>query len=138
MKVVLSVLLLIPVFLFSQVPIALQSSEDAKNTEKIYEDVDESATFPGGTVEMMKYISANVKYPESAMDNGEQGKVFVEFVINKDGSISNIKILKGISRDLDTEAMRVVKNMPKWTPALLDGEKVRSVARMPINFVLTE
>lgn len=138
MKVILSVLLLVPVFLFSQVPTAIQSSDDTKNTERIYEDVDESATFPGGAVEMMKYISANVKYPESAMDNGEEGKVFVEFVINKDGSISNVKILRGISKDLDNEAIRVVKNMPKWTPGLLDGEKVRSVARMPINFVLSE
>jgi protein TonB len=138
MKAILSVLLFIPVMLFSQVPITVASQEGAQNKDEIFEEVDVEANFPGGAAEMMQYIAHNVKYPEISMENGEQGKVFVEFVVNKDGSVSNIKILRGVSKDIDVEAMRVVKNMPKWTPAEIEGKKVRSIARIPINFILTD
>ena len=138
MKAILSVLLFIPVMLFSQVPITVASPEGAQNKGEIFEEVDVEASFSGGAAEMMQYIAHNVKYPEISMENGEQGKVFVEFVVNEDGTVSNIKILRGVSRDIDVEAMRVVKNMPKWTPAEIEGKKVRSIARIPINFMLTD
>mgnify|MGYP001208137371 CR=1 FL=1 len=136
MKVILSVLLLFPLVLFSQE--FLKLTEQGKSTEKIYEEVDQEATFPGGAVEMMKYLNKTIVYPETSMENGEQGKVFVEFVVNSNGSISEIKIIRGVSKRLDIEAIRVVTLMPNWSPAEVDGEKVRSYARLPINFVLSE
>lgn len=138
MKAILSVLLFIPVMLFSQQPLTVASPENAQNEGEIYEEVDVEASFPGGSTEMMQYIAHNVKYPEVSMENGEQGKVFVQFVVNEDGTVGNIKVLRGVSKDIDIEAMRVVKNMPKWTPAKVDDKEVRTYARLPINFVLSE
>jgi len=97
---------------------------------------DKEASFPGGTAAMQKFIAENIRYPEVAIDMGDQGRVFVEFVINKDGSIEQVKILRGVSRELDAEARRVVMSMPRWTPAEQKGEPVRARARIPINFVL--
>ncbi|PWH84933.1 energy transducer TonB [Brumimicrobium oceani] len=136
MKAILSILLLIPMMVFSQ--LGLTEAKPEKSEGKIYEKVDKEANFPGGAVEMMNYIGENVKYPEISMENGDQGKVFVEFVVNTDGSLSQIKVLRGVSKEIDVEAVRVVKNMPKWIPAENEGEKVRSMARLPINFVLTD
>lgn len=136
MKVILSILLLIPMVLFSQHGLTEAKVETSK--EKVYEEVDTEATFPGGASEMMRYIGNSVKYPEISMENGEQGKVFVQFVVNTNGTLSDIKVLRGVSKEIDNEAVRVVKNMPKWTPADVDGEKVRSYATLPINFVLSE
>lgn len=136
MKVILSILLLIPMVLFSQQ--GLTEAKVVTSKEKVYEEVDTEATFPGGASEMMRYIGNSVKYPEISMENGEQGKVFVQFVVNTNGTLSDIKVLRGVSKEIDNEAVRVVKNMPKWTPAGVDGEKVRSYATLPINFVLSE
>ena len=85
---------------------------------------------------MASYLQTNVTYPESAMKNNEIGKVFVSFVVEKDGSIQNVKVEKGVSSILDEEAMRVVRNMPKWTPAMKDGKKVRTSLTLPIVFHL--
>lgn len=136
MKAILSILLLIPMVLFSQQGLTEAKVENLD--EKIYEEVDQEANFPGGSAEMMNYISKTVKYPEVAMENGEQGKVFVQFVVNADGSVSDEKILRGVSKEIDEEALNVVKNMPNWIPAELDGKKVRSYARLPISFTLTK
>jgi len=97
---------------------------------------DKEASFPGGAAAMQKFIAENIKYPEIAMDLGDQGRVFIEFVINKDGTIKQVKILRGVSKELDAEARRVVRSMPKWTPAEQKGEPVRARARIPINFIL--
>ncbi len=85
---------------------------------------------------MASYLQTNVTYPESAMKNNEIGKVFVSFVVEKDGSIQNVKVEKGVSSILDEEAMRVVRNMPKWTPAMKDGKEVRTSLTLPIVFHL--
>lgn len=85
---------------------------------------------------MASYLQTNVTYPESAMKNNEIGKVFVSFVVEKDGSIQNVKVEKGVSSILDAEAMRVVRNMPKWIPAMKDGKEVRTALTLPIVFHL--
>lgn len=97
---------------------------------------DKEASFPGGIAAMQKFIAENINYPEIAMDLGDQGRVFIEFVINRDGTIEQVKILRGVSKELDAEARRVVRSMPKWTPAEQKGEPVRARARIPINFIL--
>lgn len=94
------------------------------------------ASFPGGNEALASYLQANVKYPESAVKNNEIGKVFVSFVVETDGSIQNVKVEKGVTNALDEEAMRVVRNMPKWTPAMKDGKEVRTALTLPIVFHL--
>ncbi|MBW7867440.1 MAG: TonB family protein [Brumimicrobium sp.] len=98
----------------------------------IYPDLE--AEFPGGLVAMKKFMGEETKYPEYSQTVGDQGKVFVEFVVNTDGSIEQIKVIRGVSKELDAEAMRVVRKMPKWKPAQVNGENVRTRCRIPFNF----
>lgn len=99
-----------------------------------YPDVE--AGFPGGAAAMKQFLADNIKYPEIAMELGDQGRVFIEFVVNKDGSIEQVKVLRGVSKEIDIEARRVVMKMPKWQPAESNGEPVRARCRIPINFIL--
>ena len=102
----------------------------------IVEFPDVEAGFPGGPAEMMKWINDNVKYPQTSIEMNEQGRVFLSFVVEKDGSITNVKVERGISIDLDREAKRVVRKMPKWVPGESAGRAVRARCRLPINFQL--
>lgn len=104
--------------------------------EKIFQAVEQSAEFPGGQAELMKWLGRNVRYPEAAQANEVQGRVIVQFVVEKDGSIGQATILKGVDKDLDREALRVVKNMPKWQPGKNNGVAVRSYFRLPVTFKL--
>ncbi|MBT5932108.1 MAG: energy transducer TonB [Flavobacteriales bacterium] len=97
---------------------------------------DVEAGFPGGPAAMMKWINDNVKYPQTSIEMNEQGRVFLSFVVETNGSISNVKIERGISIDLDKEAKRVIKKMPKWVPGESAGRAVRARCRLPINFQL--
>ena len=95
---------------------------------------EEEAMFPGGMEAMMKYLQENIKYPEQAKNNGVQGRVIVQFVVNKDGSISNDTVVRSVDPLLDAEAIRVVRNMPNWTPGKQRGEPVRVRFTMPVAF----
>ena len=97
---------------------------------------DVEAGFPGGPAAMMKWINDNIKYPQTSIEMNEQGRVFLSFVVETNGSISNVKIERGISIDLDREAKRVIKKMPKWVPGESAGRAVRARCRLPINFQL--
>ncbi|MBQ5856806.1 MAG: TonB family protein [Bacteroidales bacterium] len=90
--------------------------------------------YPGGPNEMMKYIQENIKYPQSAKDNKIEGRVFVSFVVEKDGSITNAAVMRGIDKECDAEALRVVSSMPKWTPGQHKGEVVRTQFTIPIYY----
>lgn len=90
--------------------------------------------YPGGPNEMMRYIQENIKYPQSAKDNKIEGRVFVSFVVEKDGSITNAAVLRGIDKECDAEALRVVSSMPKWTPGQHKGEVVRTQFTIPIYY----
>lgn len=102
--------------------------------EKLIEFPDVEASFPGGFEEMTKYLQSNIQYPELSMDMGEQGKVYVSFIVDVKGNISNVKIDKSVSDLLDKEAKRVVRLMPNWTPGEKDGEKVKTLVSLPILF----
>ncbi|MBD5419547.1 MAG: energy transducer TonB [Bacteroides sp.] len=104
--------------------------------EKIFVAVEQPAEFPGGAAAMMKWLSNNIRYPESAQQNGISGRVVVKFVVEKDGSIGSPSIVKGVDRDLDQEALRVVKRMPKWQPGKNNGQAVRSYFNLPVTFRL--
>ncbi|MGB0933881.1 MAG: energy transducer TonB [Lishizhenia sp.] len=97
---------------------------------------DVEAQFIGGKTELFKFIKNKVEYPEMARQFGVQGKVYVEFIVEKDGSVTNIKVVHSVDKDLDREAKRVVRSFPNWIPGIKDGEKVRTYVRQPINFRL--
>ena len=94
------------------------------------------AEFPGGMVELKKYLAANCQYPESARNAGWQGVVLLEFVVEKDGSIKQVNVLRSVCQALDEEAIRVVKSMPKWKAGENNGQKCRSFFQLPITFSL--
>ena len=102
--------------------------------DSIYRVSDAMPEYPGGPNEMMRYIQENIKYPQSAIDNKIEGRVFVTFVVEKDGSISNAAVLRGIDKECDAEALRVVSSMPKWNPGQQKGEVVRTQFTIPIIY----
>ena len=98
--------------------------------------VEQMPEFPGGDLALRKFLANSVKYPVIAQENGIQGKVFINFVVDKNGGISNVKVFRGVDPSLDKEAVRVVKAMPKWIPGKQGGQPVRVSYTVPINFVL--
>ena len=105
--------------------------------DSIYSVTEEMPQFPGGPNELMKYLGENIKYPQSAIDNKIEGRVFVSFVIEKDGSVTNAEVLRGIDKNCDAEALRVVSSMPKWKPGINeDGDPVRCKFTVPVVFKL--
>jgi protein TonB len=105
-------------------------------TSAPYAVVEQMPEFPGGEAAMQRYLKSSIKYPNIAMENGIQGKVYVGFVVERNGSISNVRIARGVDASLDKEAMRVIKLMPKWIPGKQNGEPVRVSFTAPINFAL--
>ncbi len=106
--------------------------------EEIFVAVEQQAEFPGGMPALMKWLSSNIRYPEAAQQNDVQGKVIVKFVVEKDGSVSQATILKGVDKDLDKEALRVVNKMPKWQAGKNNGVAVRSYFTLPVSFKLQQ
>lgn len=106
--------------------------------EQIFVAVEQQAEFPGGQAALMRWLSNNIRYPESAQQNDIQGRVVVKFVVEKDGSIGQATIAKGVDKDLDREAIRVVKKMPKWQPGKNNGVAVRSYFNLPVTFKLQQ
>ena len=113
---------------------AALSQEVVVGQDSIHRVAEVMPQYPGGPNEMMKYIQENLKYPQSAKDNKIEGKVFVSFVVEKDGSITNAAVMRGIDKECDAEALRVVASMPKWTPGQQDGKNVRTQFTIPIYY----
>lgn len=97
-----------------------------------------AAEFPGGINKLIDYIGTNIRYPKSARRNGVEGKVYVQFVVDAEGNVQHVEVLKGVSPVIDEEAMRVVKSIPQWRPAMVDGNKVNSFYTLPINFTIND
>lgn len=114
----------------------LQKEAEAEDPNKIYDNAEVMPEYPGGQVALMRYIAQNVKYPKSAQENGTQGKVVVQFVVDTDGSIINAYVLTSVDPDLDTEALRVIKSMPRWTPGKQKGKNVRVKYAVSVKFRL--
>jgi TonB family protein len=104
----------------------------------IYSRVEQPAEFPGGIENLYKYLAKNLQYPKAARENKVQGKVFITFIIEKDGSLTDFKVLRGIGSGCDEEAIRAMKGSPKWKPAAQDGKQVRQQYTIPISFTLTD
>lgn len=103
---------------------------------KIFTTVEQMPMYPGGDAALLGYLHDNIHYPTVAAENGVQGRVVVGFVVERDGSITDVKILRGVDPSLDREAMRVVKSMPKWTPGKQNGSAVRVKYQVPVSFRL--
>ena len=113
----------------------LQEEEDVEE-EKVFMVVEEQPSFPGGEQARMRYLSNNIDYPQLARESGIQGTVYVTFVVEKDGSITDVRVLRGIGGGCDKEAIRVVKEMPRWEAGMQRGKPVRVQFNMPIRFTL--
>lgn len=117
------------------VPVEVEVEEPEEQT--IFEVVEEMPEFPnGGQAGLMQYLAKNIKYPTIAQENGTQGRVVCQFVVNKDGSIVDVKVLRGVDPYLDKEAVRVISTMPKWKPGKQRGKPVRVKYTVPVMFRL--
>ena len=116
--------------------VAPEVVEEEVVEQEIFKIVEEMPAFPGGEAKLMEYVAKNVKYPQIARETGVQGRVYVNFVVEPDGSVSNVSVLRGIGGGCDEEAIRVVKSMPKWKPGKQRGKAVRVSYMLPVNFKL--
>ncbi len=116
--------------------VAPEIEEEEVVEQEIFQIVEEMPSFPGGEQKLLEYVAKNVKYPQIARESGIKGRVFISFVVEPDGSVSNVKVLRGIGGGCDEEAMRVVKSMPKWKPGKQRGKAVRVSYMLPVNFQL--
>ena len=114
---------------------AMAQNKKAAN-DKVLEKAEVMPEFPGGEQAMMKFVAENVQYPQEARDKEISGRVLVSFIVEKDGSIADVKVVKGIGGGCDEEAVRVVKAMPKWKPGKDKGKPVRVSYMMPFTFKL--
>lgn len=114
----------------------IQSAVDTDSIEnsKIFGVVEEMPSFPGGMAALMKYIKDNLRYPEICREGAAMGRVNVVFIVNEDGSLSDVKVIRSIIPELDKEAIRVVKSMPKWNPAKQNGKAVKMKYVVSVNF----
>ena len=109
---------------------------EEEDDEEFFMVVENMPEFPGGDLGLMKYIQKNVKYPAIAKEYNITGKVYVSFIVDRSGSVTNVKIVRGVDKNLDAEAMRVVKSLPKYNPGKQRGKAVRVMFTIPINFTL--
>ena len=118
-------------------PFALIAQENTKQEKEIpFDMVETMPEFPGGEQAMYKFIIDNIIYPTNAKEQGIAGKVYVRFVVEKDGSITDVKTMRDFNPELDAEAIRVIKMMPKWKHGTQQGKPVRVMFTLPINFKL--
>ena len=117
-------------------PEAKEAPADSTAKEEVFMVAEQMPEFPGGMKEMLKFLQENVKYPENAMKNNVQGRVIVQFVVEKDGTPTEFKVLRSVDPDLDAEALRVMKAMPKWKPGMQKGQVVRVKFTVPVSFKL--
>lgn len=120
----------------TQIKVVAISKANQEDDSKIMNFAEEMPDFPGGYVSMMKFLQDNLHYPPNAAEDGISGKVYVGFVVERDGSVTDVKITRGVEASLDAEAIRVVKIMPKWKPGKQGGKPVRVSYSIPVNFIL--
>lgn len=131
-NVSLKVALMMLVLLFS----FMTSTAQTKKNNMVFDIVEVMPQYPGGQIAMLKYFMENIKYPEQAMKKGIQGRVTVRFIVEKDGSISDVRPVLSVHPLLNKEAVRVVESMPKWSPGKQNGKPVRVRFNVPVMFKL--
>lgn len=116
--------------------VPVEVEEEPVEEEQIFQVVEEMPEFPGGIAECLKFLAKNIKYPTIAQENGVQGRVIVQFVVNSDGTIVDPVVMRSVDPYLDKEALRVIKMMPKWKPGKQRGKAVRVKYTVPVTFKL--
>ena len=116
--------------------VPVEVKEEEPSEQEIFEVVENAPEFPGGMPACLQFLYKNIKYPPIAQENGTQGQVVLQFVVERDGSIGDIKVVKSVDPYLDKEALRVVKTMPKWKPGMQRGKPVRCRFTLPVRFRL--
>ena len=111
--------------------------EPEPEEEEIFMVVEDQPEFPGGTAALLEYLRKNIKYPAICRENNIQGRVLIQFVVNRDGSIVDPEVVRSVDPHLDKEALRVISSMPKWKPGLQRGKPVRVKFTVPVNFKLS-
>lgn len=134
-KIISFLAMLLMIVVFTSNVNAQEKKSD--NSDVVYTVVDKEAEYPGGIEAMNRFLAQNIIYPTLAKQKNIQGKVLISFIIEKNGSISNIKVIKDIGEGCGEEGMRIVKLMPKWKPAQQKSEPVRQQFVLPISFQLT-
>ncbi|UKN02151.1 energy transducer TonB [Paracrocinitomix mangrovi] len=127
----------IVVIAFTQTTLANDFPPDTSKSEMVYDMPEQMPEFPGGSDAMERFIIDNIKYPPLAKEKRIQGKVYVQFIVEKDGQLTEIKIRRGAHELLDQEAIRVIKLMPEWKPGSMRGRTVRTRYTVPITFALS-
>jgi protein TonB len=117
-------------------PAAAVQEEEEESAQPIFAIVEDMPQFPGGEGELLKFLSSSTKYPVIAQENGIQGRVICTFTINRDGSVVDAQVMRGVDPSLDKEALRVINSMPKWTPGKQRGKPVRVKYTLPVAFRL--
>ena len=109
---------------------------EAPVEEEVFDMVEQAPQFPGGQAELMAWLGKNIRYPVIAQENGIQGRVICQFVVGSDGSVRDIKVMRGVDASLDKEAVRVIQSMPKWIPGRQNGKAVSVRYTLPVTFRL--
>ena len=122
--------------LFGLTTVSAQKTVVAKKNQKVFDVVEKMPEYPGGQAALFEYLNGNIKYPDDAAKKQIEGRVLVTFVVNTDGSITDIEVFKKAFPSLDAEAVRVISGMPKWVPGEQKGQKVRVKYTVPISFRL--
>ena len=115
---------------------ATQTRKDTATDDKVYEVCEQMPIFEGGDAALLKYLRENLKYPDNTKDRGVQGRLVIGFIVEKDGSLTDVKVLRPVDIDLDAEVLRVVKGMSKWIPGRHNGQRVRVRYLLPIHICL--
>ena len=113
-----------------------QTHKDTTTDDKIYEVCEQMPIFEGGDAALLKYLRENLKYPDKTKDRGVQGRLVIGFIVEKDGSLTDVKVLRPVDIDLDAEVLRLVKGMPKWIPGRQNGKRVCVRYLLPIHICL--
>ena len=113
-----------------------QTRKDTATDDKVYEVCEQMPIFEGGDAALLKYLGENLKLPEEDQERGMQGRMVVGFIVEKDGSLTDVKVLRPVDIDLDAEVLRVIKGMPKWIPGRHNGQRVRVRYLLPIHICL--
>lgn len=119
-----------------QLDLSQLTVKEEREPDPVYDWVDEMPEFPGGSQALMKYLSNAVRYPYIAQNNDIQGRVYIRFVVDTNGAVTNAEVYRGVDPSLDKEALRVVESMPDWKPGKKRGRRVKVAYTVPINFVL--
>ena len=123
--------------LFGLTTVSAQKTVVAQKNQKVFDVVEQMPEYPGGIQALFEYLSQNVKYPSDAENQKVEGRVIATFIVETDGTINNVEVVKPVFPSLDAEAIRVLSGMPKWTPGKQSGKEVRVKYTVPINFNLT-